>query len=75
MWTVILLDDLVATGKTAGFGDHPHRGQETLTLITEGELVHQDSNGAKGTLNVGDVQVMRAGKGKKSTVHFPDSHL
>ncbi|RSL59350.1 hypothetical protein CEP54_007277 [Fusarium duplospermum] len=59
----LLLDDVQSEGKNSGFGDHPHRGQETMTYVLEGSLVHQDSNGNKGTLHVGDMQAMRAGSG------------
>ncbi|PVH99800.1 hypothetical protein DM02DRAFT_672439 [Periconia macrospinosa] len=59
----LLLDDLQGEGQNPGFGDHPHRGQETMTYMLEGSLVHQDSNGNKGTLHVGDMQLMRAGSG------------
>lgn len=34
-----------------------------MTYGLEGSLVHQDSNGNKGTLRVGDMQAMRAGSG------------
>ncbi|KAH6983628.1 RmlC-like cupin domain-containing protein [Ilyonectria sp. MPI-CAGE-AT-0026] len=59
----LLLDDLETEGQNSGFGDHPHRGQETMTYVLEGSLLHQDSNGNKGILQVGDMQVMRAGSG------------
>lgn len=59
----LLLDDLETQGRTAGFGDHPHSGQETMTYILEGQLVHQDSKGNHGVLNTGDLQAMRAGRG------------
>ncbi|MNC25021.1 Pirin [compost metagenome] len=29
-----------------GVGQHPHRGFETVTIVYEGELEHQDSTGA-----------------------------
>ncbi|RMJ09735.1 hypothetical protein CDV36_010654 [Fusarium kuroshium] len=59
----LLLDDVESEGKNSGFGDHPHRGQETMTYVLEGSIVHQDSNGNKGILYVGDMQAMRAGSG------------
>lgn len=60
---VLLLDDLESEGENNGFGDHPHSGQETITYVLEGSLAHQDSNGNKGILRVGDIQAMRAGSG------------
>ena len=45
------------------FGPHPHRGFETLTFIFNGDVVHQDSNGFKSTIEAGGVQWMTAGSG------------
>lgn len=45
------------------FGPHPHRGFETVTLIMEGELVHQDSTGFSSNIKAGGVQWMTAGSG------------
>lgn len=50
----------------AGFPDHPHRGQETITYLLEGAVDHEDFTGARGTINSGDLQFMTAGRG---TVH------
>jgi len=47
----------------AGFPDHPHRGQETVTYMLDGEVMHEDSKGNQGTLGPGDMQWMTAGKG------------
>lgn len=46
-----------------GFPDHPHRGFETVTLMLDGEVTHQDSVGNAGTIGAGDVQWMTAGRG------------
>lgn len=48
---------------TAGFPDHPHRGQETITYVLKGQMAHEDFTGAQGTLNPGDLQFMTAGRG------------
>jgi quercetin 2,3-dioxygenase len=45
------------------FGDHPHRGFETVTFILEGEVEHRDNHGGHGVLGVGDAQWMTAGRG------------
>jgi hypothetical protein len=45
------------------FGPHPHRGFETVTFILEGDLMHQDSNGASSTIREGGVQWMTTGSG------------
>lgn len=47
----------------AGFPDHPHRGQETITYLLSGGVDHEDFAGNKGTLSAGDLQFMTAGKG------------
>ncbi|TQS32649.1 hypothetical protein Golomagni_07030, partial [Golovinomyces magnicellulatus] len=47
----------------AGFPDHPHRGQETITYLLQGAVDHEDFAGNKGTINSGDLQFMTAGKG------------
>ncbi|MCX8079636.1 MAG: pirin family protein [Bacteroidia bacterium] len=46
-----------------GFGMHPHKNMEIITLILDGELEHTDSMGNKGVLRKNEVQVMSAGSG------------
>lgn len=58
----LMLDHFnVAPG--AGFPDHPHRGQETITLLKQGCMLHADFTGKQGVLNPGDLQFMTAGRG------------
>ncbi|KAJ7196134.1 RmlC-like cupin domain-containing protein [Mycena pura] len=58
----LMLDHFhVAAG--AGFPDHPHRGQCTVTYMLEGSSNHEDSAGHKGTIETGGVQWMVAGRG------------
>jgi quercetin 2,3-dioxygenase len=47
----------------AGFPDHPHRGQETITYLLKGAIDHEDFAGNAGTIHAGDLQFMTAGKG------------
>ncbi|KAK0704805.1 RmlC-like cupin domain-containing protein [Lasiosphaeris hirsuta] len=47
----------------AGFPDHPHRGQETITYLLHGGVDHEDFAGNKGTIGTGDLQFMTAGRG------------
>jgi redox-sensitive bicupin YhaK (pirin superfamily) len=47
----------------AGFPDHPHRGQETITYLLSGAVEHEDFSGARGVINSGDLQFMTAGRG------------
>ena len=46
-----------------GFDWHPHRGFETVTVVLDGQLEHEDSRGGHGVLKPGDVQWMTAGRG------------
>ena len=46
-----------------GFPWHPHRGIETITYVTAGEVAHGDSMGNEGVITPGDVQWMTAGSG------------
>ena len=60
----LLLDEFSGNAKDgAGFPDHPHRGFETVSYILEGQFTHEDFCGHKGTLKVGDLQWMTAGRG------------
>ena len=58
-----LMLDHFTIGKGAGFPDHPHRGQETITYLLSGGVDHEDFAGNKGTIGPGDLQFMTAGKG------------
>lgn len=57
----VINDDEVVGG--AGFGTHPHRDMEIISVPLEGDLAHQDSMGHSGIIRQGDVQVMSAGTG------------
>lgn len=58
-----LMLDHFASSSGAGFPDHPHRGQETITYLLQGAMDHEDFTGSSGTLEAGDLQFMTAGKG------------
>ncbi len=47
----------------AGFPMHPHRGIETVSLISTGNMVHKDSLGNEDAITDGEVQWMTAGSG------------
>jgi redox-sensitive bicupin YhaK (pirin superfamily) len=57
----VLNDDVVKGGM--GFGSHPHRDMEIISIPLEGALEHQDSTGVKGVIQKGEIQVMSAGTG------------
>lgn len=52
-----------ASDYIGGFPSHPHRGFETVTIMLEGSMRHQDSVGNVGLLEPGSVQWMTAGRG------------
>ena len=55
-----------------GFGTHPHRNMEIISIPISGALSHTDSIGNKRSIEVGEVQVMSAGTGLKHS-EFNDS--
>ncbi|MGC5198282.1 pirin family protein, partial [Aphanothece microscopica] len=57
----VINDDTLAPGR--GFGLHPHRGMEIVTVMVEGQLTHRDSMGHAEVLRAGEVQCMSAGTG------------
>ncbi|CAL5405432.1 unnamed protein product [Camellia sinensis] len=58
----LVLDEF-SVSAPAGFPDHPHRGFETVTYMLQGAVTHEDFEGHKGTIGVGDLQWMTAGRG------------
>ena len=57
----VINDDLIAPA--TGFGAHPHRDMEIISLVRRGQLTHQDSTGARGVIGPGEIQKMSAGAG------------
>lgn len=57
----VINDDTIAAGR--GFGMHPHRDMEIITVMVEGQLSHRDSMGQVAVIEAGEVQVMGAGTG------------
>lgn len=55
--------DFDPASRPRGVGQHPHRGFETVTIVYDGEVAHQDSTGNGGVIGPGDVQWMTAGAG------------
>ena len=57
----VLNDDEVKEGQ--GFGTHPHKNMEIISIPLEGDLEHSDSMGNITVIKEGEVQVMSAGTG------------
>jgi redox-sensitive bicupin YhaK (pirin superfamily) len=57
----VINEDYIAAG--AGFGTHPHKDMEIITVVLKGELAHRDSMNHEQTIRPGEVQHMTAGTG------------
>ncbi|MGM9988379.1 MAG: pirin family protein [Bacillaceae bacterium] len=57
----VLNDDIVQPSK--GFGMHPHKEMEIVTIVLDGELEHKDSAGHTAKTGFGGIQRMSAGTG------------
>ncbi len=57
----VINDDIIAGG--TGFGMHPHRDMEIITIPLSGMVQHKDSEGNDGKIRKGEVQIMSAGTG------------
>lgn len=57
----VLNDDTVQAGR--GFGAHPHKEMEIVSIVLSGYLQHQDSTGRTATTTFGGIQRMSAGTG------------
>ncbi|MCU0429742.1 MAG: pirin family protein [Cytophagaceae bacterium] len=67
----VLNDDWVQGG--AGFGMHPHKNMEIISIPLSGGIRHKDSTGHQEVLQSGEVQVMSAGKGIYHSEHNASS--
>ena len=69
----VINDDVV--DPSSGFGMHPHRDMEIVTVVREGAVTHEDSMGNKGVVRAGEVQVMSAGTGVVHSEMNVDPHI
>lgn len=65
----VLNDDIIAP--KMGFGLHPHKDMEIISIPLAGALAHKDSMGHEKVIAKGEVQVMSAGTG---VVHSEYNH-
>ena len=65
--------DFAPADKPRGVGWHPHRGFETVTLVLDGQVDHEDTAGNGGRIGPGEVQWMTAGSGLlHKEMHSPE---
>lgn len=57
----VLNDDRIAPGE--GFGTHPHKNMEIISIPLKGKLKHGDSHQNSRVITPGDIQTMSAGTG------------
>ena len=57
----VINDDVVAPAR--GFGTHPHRDMEIVSVPVRGRLAHRDTLGTGSTITPGEIQLMSAGRG------------
>ncbi|MDX2114599.1 MAG: pirin family protein [Planctomycetota bacterium] len=65
----VINEDRVAPAQ--GFGMHPHRDMEIVSVVVSGTLEHQDSLGHRGQLGPGEVQRITAGRGVRHSEYNP----
>lgn len=73
---ILMLDSFDSTNPEdymKGFPQHPHRGIETISLISRGNMVHKDSLGNEDAITDGEVQWMTAGSGILHEEMLPSS--
>ena len=65
----VMNEDVVQPGQ--GFGMHPHRDMEIVTIVLSGGLEHRDSLGHGEVLRPGELQRMSAGTGIRHSEFNP----
>ena len=68
----VINDDFVIGGQ--GFGKHPHRDMEIISIPLSGKLRHGDDMGNQGMIEAGEIQVMSAGTGITHSEMNGDAH-
>lgn len=67
----VINDDIVEP--LSGFGMHPHRDMEIVTIVLKGSIEHTDSLGHHGFTNTGEIQMMSAGTGIEHSERNPSA--
>ena len=61
----------VAHNRGVRVGPHPHIGLQTVTWLTEGELLHRDSLGSEQVIRPGQLNLMTSGRGISHSEESP----
>ena len=64
---------MISFNLTKGFGIHPHREAEIVSIVLKGQLQHEDSLKNVGILQYGNIQRMTAGTGVLHSEFNPTS--
>jgi hypothetical protein len=67
----VINDDIIEP--QSGFGMHPHRDMEIVTIVLKGSIEHTDSLGHHGFTNAGEIQMMSAGTGIEHSERNPSA--
>lgn len=67
----VVNDDIIDPG--SGFGMHPHRDMEIVTIVLKGSIEHRDSLGHHGYTKAGEIQMMSAGTGIEHSEYNPSN--
>lgn len=65
----VLNDDIISADQ--GFGMHPHREMEIVSIVLEGKLEHQDNLGNTAVTGYGQIQRMSTGTGVTHSEYNP----
>lgn len=64
----------VTEGSGLDIGPHPHTGLQTVTWLTDGQVLHRDSLGSEQVIAAGELNLMTAGHGvshaEEATRHY-----
>jgi hypothetical protein len=64
----------VTEGSGLDVGPHPHIGLQTVTWLTDGEVLHRDSLGSEQVIRPGELNLMTSGEGithsEEATGHY-----
>ena len=65
----VINDDVIEP--QSGFGMHPHRDMEIVTVVLKGSIEHTDSLGHHGFTKAGEIQIISAGSGIEHSERNP----